>query len=1375
MLNPLTPKQLKFFCQIADYVAREGVAPTLREAQELGGFASTRSAVQYIDVFVELGYIGRGKGARTLKLLATPEEARIARRARKNAAPTTRRRRAPGSILLVNGTDLHEWAGRRDAQSTLPQIVRRLVFATANGPSRVSFGSAEAVQLRGWDGITVTSRKTAFVPEGAVGWELGTNTNVKAKADEDYEKRTADPGELAIHRSTFVFVTARRWSEKHEWAAARRKEGRWRDVRAYDADDLEAWLELAPVIHIWVSSLIGKAPDGAIDLDSFWDGWAGATSPALTPAFVLAGRTEPEKQVADWVKSDASSLAIQAETRAEAVAAFAAVLQRMPESERYDYSYRSVVLETAGAWQYLAAAAEPTILIPLFDNRPVVTNAIRNGHRVLIPLGRADAATQKTVQLGPIQRKAAEEVLLPLVAKPEPDDAERRDGEGRPDRRAERRARELASLARRSVTALRRRIALAPELEEPPWAKPGTGRVLLAALLAGKWDETKESDKAVVSKLAGSTYEALEEHLVRWSHESDAPVRHVGSLWFIISKEDAWPLLYRFITREDLHRFGEIAVDVLGTPDPQFDLPTDKQWMARVIGHPPLHSDALRNGLADTLALLGTDGDLTVGTAGESAAAMARSVVRQLLEKAGTDWRFWGSLSHLLPLLAEAAPDELLSAVETGVRGDAPVLHEMFRDRDDASFMSSSPHTGLLWALERVGWATEHLPRAAVALARLSVLDPGGRLGNRPAGSLRQLFLFWHPQTEAGLDVRLRVLDTLRERVPVPAWQLMKGLLPQPHDMSMNHEPATWRTWGQEATAVTHAEYARGVHEVVRRMLDDVGHDAARWRDLLDDIARLPKSDEKALLDVLTNLNVAALPVDTRAAIWHALREVISLHRGHPDAKWSMAPERVDRLAELHTRFSPEALDERFGWLFSARPALLDGREPDWDAHDKLVREKRRDAIAAVFAAGGIDAVMRFAAVVERPNEVGLALNALAESDALAEDLLTRYLSSSVGFERAFARGFAWASVVKFGRDWAETDLQARGQTWRPEQRAELLDCLPYDARTFDLVDAADEETQAAYWRRMYAFGIPEDRSDYGARKLLQYGRPYAAVDFVAARFHLNKASAPTPSLIMDVLEAVVRAKPTDIDQPDQTLAYDIGELLDKLVESPGDVERRRIASLEWAFMPALSHHHHPRLLHEELAHDPGFFVDLVSIVYRGKNEDPRELSEDESRRARVAYDVIDTWNTLPGRHGDVVDANELQTWVRETRERLAEKNRREIGDFLIGQILAASPIGEDGAWPHPAVRDIIEDLESPAVERGVSARVYNSRGVVTKSLDEGGEQERRLVDQYEGWSAIVKDRWTQTAAMLQQIAGSYRHEAVRSDTEVELRDNLED
>jgi len=1374
MLARLTPKQSKFFSQIAAFLDREGVAPTLRESQELGRFASTRSAAQYLDALEEAGYIKRGKGPRNLQLLVTPEDARVTRSPRGSVPTTSRRRGAAGSILLVNGTDLHRWAARRDAQSTLPQIVRRLVFATAERPSRVAFGSAEAVQLGGWDGVTVADHGSIFVPEGATGWELGTTSSVKGKADEDYEKRTIDPGELVAHESTFVFVTARRWKEKNTWAAARRKEGRWRDVRAYDADDLEAWMELAPVVHLWVSSLLSKAPEGAIDLDSFWQGWAGATKPTLTPAFLLAGRSEAEKQLSDWVSSAAPTLAVQAETREEAVAAFAATLQRMPDNKHYESTYRSVVVSTPSAWQHLASGAEPMILIPVFDNPPVVTNAVRNGHRVILPLNRADSASQKTVVLGPIQRKTAETELLSMISGPTPTRADDREGEGRSDRPAERQARELARLGRRSVTAFRRRIALAPELEMPAWAQPAAGRVLIAPLLAGKWDETKEADQAMVSKLAGMSYSVFEEHLVRWSHESDAPVRHVGNFWFIVAKEDAWPLLHRLITREDLRRLAEVAIAVLGTVDPRFDLPEDKQWMARAIGHAPLYSDALRHGLADTLALLGTDGALTTATAGESAEAVAHSVVARLLESANADWRLWASLSHLLPLLAEAAPDHFLAAVDTGVRGDAPVLREMFREGADA-FTSSSPHTGLLWALERVGWSPEYLPRAAVAIGRLAVLDPGGKLANRPAASLRHLFLLWHPQTNADLQTRLRVLDTLRERVPTAAWRLMNGLLPQPHDMVMNHQPATWRTWGQEETAVTHAEYARGVHEIVRRMLQDVGSDGERWCDLIEHISRLPQEDEKAVLDGLAGLDLSALPPGACAAIWHALRKIISRHRSHPDANWSMPTDRIDRLAELHTRFTPTGVEERFAWLFGNHPALLDGREPDWDAHENVLSEHRRDAVAAVFAEGGVDALMHFASVVEQPNHVGIALSGLTQSDAIAEELLARHLASPTLFERGFARGFAWASVRKFGHEWAEDLLRRRGESLRPNQRAELIDCLPYEPHTFDLVDAADEETQDAYWKRMYAFGIPDGLSEYGARRLLKHGRPYAALDFVAARFHLSKKELPPAVLIADVLEAAIHAKPSDIDPLDQSLGYDVGELLDKLVDSPGDVDRSRIASLEWAFMPAIRDHHHPRLLHDELARDPAFFVDIASIVYRAKGEEPRDLSEQDSMRARVAYDVLDTWRTIPGRHGNTIDALELGEWLSEARRLLAEKNRAVIGDHLIGQLFAASPTGDDGAWPHPIIRDVIEDLGSTEIERGISIRIYNSRGVVTKNLDEGGEQERQLVDEYERWANLVNDKWPRTAAMLRQVAASYQHEATRSDIDVELRDHLDD
>ena len=177
------------------------------------------------------------------------------------------------SDLLVNATDIAVWADRREAQELLPVLVRRLILATTQGVERISFRGDEGVQIGGWDGFLQTSSGNAFVPAGDSGWEMGTTKDVKGKADEDYQKRYQDPLELQPNLSTFVFVTPRRWGGKDSWVNEKNKEGIWKDVRAYDADDLATWLEQAPAVHFWLSKKLGKLPDGIEDLDLFWEKW----------------------------------------------------------------------------------------------------------------------------------------------------------------------------------------------------------------------------------------------------------------------------------------------------------------------------------------------------------------------------------------------------------------------------------------------------------------------------------------------------------------------------------------------------------------------------------------------------------------------------------------------------------------------------------------------------------------------------------------------------------------------------------------------------------------------------------------------------------------------------------------------------------------------------------------------------------------------------------------------------------------------------------------------------------------------------------------------------------------------------------------------
>src|SRR5579871_2836153 len=151
----------------------------------------------------------------------------------------------PGVLMRwVTSTHLTEWGGRRDAQSTLPELISRLIYATLGPAAKILFPSDESVQQAGWDGICTVAKGEGVVPDGTSAWELGAQrTGIKRKADEDYEKRSRNPLEIDPKTTTFVFVTPGRFPNRGAWEDTKRAQQIWRDVRVIDADILVHWLE----------------------------------------------------------------------------------------------------------------------------------------------------------------------------------------------------------------------------------------------------------------------------------------------------------------------------------------------------------------------------------------------------------------------------------------------------------------------------------------------------------------------------------------------------------------------------------------------------------------------------------------------------------------------------------------------------------------------------------------------------------------------------------------------------------------------------------------------------------------------------------------------------------------------------------------------------------------------------------------------------------------------------------------------------------------------------------------------------------------------------------------------------------------------------
>jgi hypothetical protein len=1265
------------------------------------------------------------------------------------------------TITLTDARDLERWANLRRAQEQLPALIRRLIHATTTTATHIGLPAGDAVQQGGYDGVVVVNETHHAVPEGLSIWELGVSANPKKKATEDYEKRKSkqpmsDIGPIDPATTTFVFVTPRRWNAKAEWAEERRAEGFWRDVRVFDADDLEAWLEQAPATHIWLSTELGRRPIGADDLGAVWRDWSEATTPPLSPALMFAGREQSRDEITAWFTGGTAepTLGVESESPEETVALVAAALELLPEEERVAVLSRTVVIRDVDALLQVAAADESLRIVTTFSPGDLVHRATRRGHRVLIPRSPGEGVTG-TLHIARLHRDAAEQELKVM---------------GLPDDRA----RDLAGLARRSLMALRRRLATSAAVSRPAWATPDIGPSVLPIFLLGVVNEAVPGDLETIALLSGETAEAAIARLTRLAAEADPSVRRVGSVWYLVSKADAWEALHRYITRDALERFVTVAVGILGSPDPKYELPLDQRWAAGLYGKERAHSGLLVRSIADTLALLGARGVTHILAPGMSAADYATRAVRQLFENAGRDWQRWASLAPVLPLLAEAAPDATLSAFERGLAGEEPSPVVGLFGHDVDSFFSSSPHTHILWALERLAWSPDYLGRAALILAELARRDPGGQLSNRPSASLRSIFLPWIPATAAPVEARLAVIDTIRRREPAAAAELMISILPKWHDHSTRTERPHWREWAPEGDIrVTHRMIAEHAVIMANRLLEDAGASGERWEALIEALDQVPLEAHEAILARLSALAAEPLAPEVRATIWDALREFLSKHRSFSDADWALPPNPLDAVASIFARFEPDNPVARYRHLFSHRPMLPEGREQDFTEHHRIVVARRVVAARELYDALGAEQIVEMSLKLERSDALG---NALAESDAVAETDEPGLLHSALGHPelnvRVFGRAYLTRLQARGGRDTIPTFLRDHSTDWPAVMRAEALLAMSPCTDTWREVDALGDEGRTHYWRNLPGFWIEGGDVAQAMGELVRHGRPHAAIDLAA----LHVRQTPTP-VAEDVAHALLEAVPVAQDVTGyRSQSYDIGELLAFLAReaAAGRIAENEVARLEFLYLPMLRHDCQPKLLHKAMQQDPSLFIEAVCLAFRGEGEPERELDDTDLARARLAYELLDSWRTPPGLVDGIIDGAHLSEWVREARRRLAEANRTDIGDQLIGQVLSGSPSGSDGAWPAEPVRDLIEDLKSDDLEAGLHMGRFNQRGVVSRNPLSGGDMERSIQARYEADAMTVTAQWPRTAAFLRAFAATYERDAAREDVEAELRHDLE-
>ena len=1299
-----------------------------------------------------------------LDLQATVDAAR----AKTKGAPANTRTYVP-PFLQIKANEIEAWSTSNiGARSRLSVFLRTLVNSTGIGLTAVDFPGNDDAERTGWDGVTVATKGTPWVPEARCGWEFGCNLDVKSKADGDYAKATKAATKTArVERleTTFVFVSPRRWPGKTQWVSDRRAEKKWKSVLAYDASDLEQWLEQSVVGQAWFAGETQRAASGARSLDQCWAEWASVTNPPLVGTLFSEAAADAKDLIAARLsKPPEEPLVIAADSTGEALA-FLSELFSDAVGNLAAYRDRVVVFDEAGVLPKLGAGSSNFIAVATTREVELeLAPNCRSIHSIIVCPRNANNASPHIV-LDPLSSEAFRAALDAMGFNREEIDL-------------------LSHESGRSPTILRRRLATIGAIRTPAWAvDPDTATRLVPILFAGAWCSTNPNDRAILELLAEKDYASLEKEVHTLGRLDDAPVWTVGTYRGVISKLDLLLAIGSSISAPELERYFSVARYVLSEEDPAVDLPQKDRWAAGLFHKTREISGALRESISETLVLLAVHGNrLFRSKLGVDAEAMINRVIRELLEP--LTLRKLESHERDLPTYAEAAPDTFLQILEDDLRSAEPASVAFMRPAE-TGVLGGCGRAGLLWALENTAWAPGALSRATLILARLAEIKISDNWSNIPIRSLESIFRSWMPQTAGTLQQRIDTIRLLAERFPSIAWKLCIAQFG--HQLQRighyTHKPR----WRADARGFGEPIAYPDVHAfelaMVEMALGWKPHDATTVGELIERLHGLDETLQNALWDLVQRWGESASDSD-KACVRDKIRITVMSRRGIARANKQPGGRLQIAAQAAYEALEPVDIINKHLWLFRegwVEESADDTLEDDMGFHQREERtaQLRSEALTAILTERGLEGILELADRGKAADQIGLLMaSRVLPADQVAPFILvTRGSTTSVA---PWARNRLACGALS-GLDDARRVkvLKEIRQTLGQEEFAALLRLAPFRHSTWCLVDELDTSSHHLYWTEITPqWMTQEDDMNEAVDRLLTAERPRAA--FSCVHFALGKLK---PSILVRLMTAIAAGGRESPEHYKLEPYYIVAAFT--ILDRSGELSSEQMAGLEYAYIDVLSTKwgvDEPRgvpYLERYLNDHPELFVEAISWLYKRNDggEDPDSLRVVDAdlvqHRASRAYALLDAIVRLPGRDkmGEVEPAR-LLLWVNTVRQACAVLGRQQPADYALGKMFSHAPRGADGVWPCESIRDVLEQLQSRDISEGVTVGLFNSRGVHARG--NGGDQERVLADRYHAWaSALAFSHPFVASSILRYMGNLYTDQAKGQDADAGIRRRL--
>jgi hypothetical protein len=504
-----------------------------------------------------------------------------------------------------------------------------------------------------------------------------------------------------------------------------------------------------------------------------------------------------------------------------------------------------------------------------------------------------------------------------------------------------------------------------------------------------------------------------------------------------------------------------------------------------------------------------------------------------------------------------------------------------------------------------------------------------------------------------------------------------------------------------------------------------------------------------------------------------ALRRKIHWHRNYDDRPAEVIDAFLEPLEDAYEKLVADDLLVRHAWLIRDGwpDAPVRTRDEDFKGKQDTIEAMRNAALAEIFSALGWHGLEELAEKERSGWRVGFGVPNLELSmpdiarwivesagDLALDNQLTSMAGGILSSLQPDAREAALDLIISFANE------VGRSMEWK----VRLLVLCRDGPVIWRRVEQWGKEAEDQYWQSCQANIWSDDGAEdfrFALRKLVDARRAVSALNACHGKF-----KELDPEFVAEMLEGVTSSVSAELSQMD---GYSIQQAMRSL-EKSGVIDTQRLARIEFSLFPVFGYdgEGQAETLYHVLMTEPATFLELLCLVYRPAGSGERtEVDEATKGTVETAWRVLHACKRQPGTSKDgLIDPDAFALFIAEAQRMADEKDRRVVCDLTLGEILAYGPDGADGIWPFEPAREALESSPGGEMLSGFNSGCFNKRGVHSRGVFDGGDQERDLAAYYRRQASALEISHPRVAGMLNQVAQSYDRHGLMEDLEVRLR-----